>query len=91
MGHRGHRTLRQERSAAWVVNAERFGDAVVSPTVRTKSVKAPVSIDPQPAITIAAQASSSPWIAKLWIAFVLAGATLVLLILVNVPVPNRRD
>ncbi len=81
-----------KNAAAWLVNAERFGDAVVSPTVRTKSVKAPVSIDPQPAITIAApQPSSSPWIAKLWIALVLAGATLVLLILVNVPVPNRRD
>jgi hypothetical protein len=76
-----------KNAAAWLVNAERFGDAVINPAVK-KSVKPTV----EPAVMTMTKApvkTSKPWIATGLIGLLLASAIIVLLVAMNVPI-NRR-
>jgi hypothetical protein len=81
-----------KNAASWLVNAERFGDAVINPAIAKKPATptTPLAIATEPVVTMTkAPAPARPWIATGLIALILASTMLVLLVAMNVPV-NRR-
>jgi hypothetical protein len=80
-----------KNAASWLVNAEKFGDAVINPAVKKPSTPvAPVVVEqPAAVMTKAPAPSSKPWIASGLIALLLVGSILALLVAMNVPM-NRR-
>ncbi len=86
-----------KNAASWLVNAERFGDAVVNPAVRQAAVQPAVIAFPTkpvaaPAIMTPATAKISTTNANGLYGLLLALATLVLLVASQVPVfGERRD
>ena len=84
-----------KNAASWLVNAERFGDAVINPavkkTVTPKStrIEAPVVTMTVAKAPVKAPAKS-PWIATGLLGLVLAATILALLVAMNVPT-SRRD
>ena len=81
-----------KNAASWLVNAERFGDAVINPAIKKPAaVTPPVVIATEPVTTITVtKPAQKPWIATGLIALILASAMLVLLVAMNVPMNNRR-
>lgn len=80
-----------KNAAAWLVNAERFGDAVVNPAVKKKSIAKPVVVEAKPATIVVTTTKSKSLIANGLIALVLCGAILALLVAMNVPATGRKD
>jgi hypothetical protein len=80
-----------KNAASWLVNAERFGDAVINPAVVKKPATPPVAIATEPVVEMVKAPAPAPkrWIASGLIALILASAMLVLLVAMNVPM-NRR-
>jgi hypothetical protein len=80
-----------KNAASWLVNAERFGDAVINPAVK-KTAKPTIVVEAKPAtIIVTKQPAEKPWIANGLIALVLCGAILALLIAMNVPAIGRKE
>ncbi len=83
-----------KNAASWLVNAERFGDAVVNPAVRQAAVTLPIpqiAITEPLAATIPAPAPvTTTRFASNLIGLLLALATLVLLVVSQIPAPGER-
>ena len=79
-----------KNAASWLVNAERFGDAVVSPKVK-KPPPPPVIDKPVVETTTMAppKPMKKPWIASGLVALLLVASILALLVAMNVP--GRRE
>lgn len=88
-----------KNAAAWLVNAERFGDAVISPTVR--AIKPPTSTPPTrpgdrsttpsaPPVVIAAPAPSGDWLPTDKIGWILVAA-MGLLLALGIHANTRRS
>lgn len=79
-----------KNAAAWLVNAERFGDAVVAPSVRSAAViAAPAPITPAP--TVQTAPTPSPSLATNAIGLVLVLLMTSFLLVLYVPGLSRRD
>ena len=79
-----------KNAASWLVNAEKFGDAVINPAVKAKSFAKPPVVNNVVTIARAPVASSpSPWITSGMIGLILACVTL--LLLVASIAPTKRD
>lgn len=84
-----------KNAASWLVNAERFGDAVINPAVKKPAVVpppvAPVIEKPDVVIEkpVVAKPANKPWIASGLVALLLVASILALLVAMNVP--TRRD
>jgi hypothetical protein len=76
-----------KNAAAWLVNAEKFGDAVINPAIKAKSVAKPGVAETH---TTIAEAPQRPWIASGLVGLILAGAVLLLLATSIAPI-GRRD
>ena len=79
-----------KNAASWLVNAERFGDAVVAEAVRVKSVPATTTITK----TVVTKKTAKPWLSVGWIALVLVGIMVgllgVLMLPARIAMPRAR-
>lgn len=81
-----------KNAASWLVNAERFGDAVINPAIKkpATTTSPPVVIATEPVVEmVKAPAQKKSWIATGLIALILASTMLVLLVAMNVPMTKR--
>jgi hypothetical protein len=79
-----------KNAASWLVNAEKFGDAVINPAIKAKSVSKPVTEKPVVTMTTAPAATQRPWIASGLVGLILAGCVLLLLVTSIAPI-GRKD
>lgn len=79
-----------KNAASWLVNAEKFGEAVVNPAIKSKSVSKPITETSTVVMTMPAPATHRPWIASGLIGLILAGSVLLLLATSIAPI-GRKD
>ena len=75
-----------KNAASWLVNAERFGDAVVAPAVRAKSVPSYATTTSTMTVTTVPKAQApAPWLPLGWIGLLLVGSIAGCYVLLLIP------